>query len=509
MKINLDYTNLTKHYVNGDWVKPISSKKFEVLNPATEELVGHIILGNTEDVDRAVDLANKAFHDFSSTSKSKRLSLLKKLREITEKRFVELAYAMTVEMGAPITMAKDAQADAALGHLDGFIHALEDLKEHEMLKNGDEIVREPIGVCGLITPWNWPINQIALKVIPALATGCTCILKPSEHTPISAMIYAEIIHEAGYPSGVFNLVHGDGPEVGSGLSKHPDIQMMSFTGSTRAGREVTCDSAETVKRVTLELGGKSPVIVDENADLKNTATKVMRGKTMNAGQICLAPDYVMVPKGKSEDFVKESETAVKSMYEDLKYNQSYTSVINEKHYDRLNNLIEDAKEKGADIRVINPADEDFSQQEVHKIPPTLILNPTDDMDIMKEEIFGPLLPVKEYDDFQETIGYVNSKDRPLGLYYFGNDKKRENDVLNNTISGGVTLNDVIWHIGQEDIPFGGVGPSGTGNYHGFDGFKNFSHAKAIYKQFSADLLAPMMPPYKGKQFESTKDSVLK
>ena len=188
--------------MNGDWVKPISSKKFEVLNPATEELVGHIILGNAEDVDRAVDFANKAFRDFSSTSKSERLSLLKKLREITEKRFDELAYAMTVEMGAPITMAKDAQADAALGHLDGFIHALEDLKEHEILKNGDEIVREPIGVCGLITPWNWPINQIALKVIPALATGCTCILKPSEHTPISAMIYAEIIHEAGYPSAV-------------------------------------------------------------------------------------------------------------------------------------------------------------------------------------------------------------------------------------------------------------------------------------------------------------------
>ena len=225
-----------------------------------------------------------------------------------------------------------------------------------------------------------------------------------------------------------------GPDVAAAFSALPFDHLL-FTGSTQTGKLVMKSASENLVPVTLELGGKSPVIVDENADLKNTATKVMRGKTMNAGQICLAPDYVMVPKGKSEDFVKESETAVKSMYEDLKYNQSYTSVINEKHYDRLNNLIEDAKEKGADIRVINPADEDFSQQEVHKIPPTLILNPTDDMDIMKEEIFGPLLPVKEYDDFQETIGYVNSKDRPLGLYYFGNDKKRENDVLNNTISG--------------------------------------------------------------------------
>ena len=332
------------------------------------------------------------------------------------------------------------------------------------------------------------------------------MIKPSEFTPATSDLTEKMFKEFFDPSEA--AVFTGGPDVAAAFSALPFDHLL-FTGSTQTGKLVMKSASENLVPVTLELGGKSPVIVDENADLKNTATKVMRGKTMNAGQICLAPDYVMVPKGKSEDFVKESENAVKSMYENLKYNQSYTSVINEKHYDRLNSLIEDAKEKGADIRVINPADEDFSQQEVHKIPPTLVLNPTDDMDIMKEEIFGPLLPVKEYDDFQETIGYVNSKDRPLGLYYFGNDKKRENDVLNNTISGGVTLNDVIWHIGQEDIPFGGVGPSGTGNYHGFDGFKNFSHAKAIYKQFSVDLLAPMMPPYKGKQFDSTKDSVLK
>ena len=202
---------------------------------------------------------------------------------------------------------------------------------------------------------------------------------------------------------------------------------------------------------------------------------------MNAGQICLAPDYVMVPKGKSEEFYEKSKEAIEKSFETLKYNPDYTSVINEKHYERLNDLIEDAKAKGADVKVINPADEDFSQQEVHKIPPTLIMNPTDDMQIMKEEIFGPVLPVKEYENFQETINYVNSKDRPLGLYYFGKNKEREEKVLNNTISGGVTINDVIWHIGQEDLPFGGVGPSGIGNYHGFDGFKTFSHAKAIYR----------------------------
>ena len=365
---------------------------------------------------------------------------------------------------------------------------------------------QPLGTVGVISPWNFPITLVLSPLGTIFAAGNRVMIKPSEFTPATSDLTEKMFKEFFDPSEA--AVFTGGPDVAAAFSALPFDHLL-FTGSTQTGKLVMKSASENLVPVTLELGGKSPVIVDENADLKNTATKVMRGKTMNAGQICLAPDYVMVPKGKSEDFVKESETAVKSMYENLKYNQSYTSVINEKHYDRLNSLIEDAKEKGADIRVINPADEDFSQQEVHKIPPTLVLNPTDDMDIMKEEIFGPLLPVKEYDDFQETIGYVNSKDRPLGLYYFGNDKKRENDVLNNTISGGVTLNDVIWHIGQEDIPFGGVGPSGTGNYHGFDGFKNFSHAKAIYKQFSVDLLAPMMPPYKGKQFDSTKDSVLK
>ena len=365
---------------------------------------------------------------------------------------------------------------------------------------------QPLGTVGVISPWNFPINLVLSPLGTIFAAGNRVMIKPSEFTPATSDLTEKMFKEFFDPSEA--AVFTGGPDVAAAFSALPFDHLL-FTGSTQTGKLVMKSASENLVPVTLELGGKSPVIVDENADLKNTATKVMRGKTMNAGQICLAPDYVMVPKGKSEDFVKESENAVKSMYENLKYNQSYTSVINEKHYDRLNSLIEDAKEKGADIRVINPADEDFSQQEVHKIPPTLVLNPTDDMDIMKEEIFGPLLPVKEYDDFQETIGYVNSKDRPLGLYYFGSDKKRENDVLNNTISGGVTLNDVIWHIGQEDIPFGGVGPSGTGNYHGFDGFKNCSHAKAIYKQFSADLLAPMMPPYKGKQFDSTKDSVLK
>ena len=365
---------------------------------------------------------------------------------------------------------------------------------------------QPLGTVGVISPWNFPINLVLAPLGTIFAAGNRVMIKPSEFTPVTSELTKKMFKE--YFDSAEAAVFTGGADVAASFSSLAFDHLL-FTGSTQTGKLVMKSASENLVPVTLELGGKSPVIVDEKADLKKTATRVMRGKTMNAGQICLAPDYVMVPKGKSEEFVKESEIAVTEMYENLKYNESYTSVINEKHYDRLNSLIEDAKQKGADIRVINPANEDFSQQEVHKIPPTLVLNPTDDMDIMKEEIFGPLLPVKEYEDFNETINYVNANDRPLGLYYFGDNKKRESDVLNNTISGGVTLNDVIWHIGQEDIPFGGVGPSGTGNYHGFDGFKNFSHAKAIYKQFSIDLLAPMMPPYKGKMFKSTKESVLK
>jgi len=225
--------NLKKFYINGDWVTPNSKIEFPVSNPANNSQVGTIILGNQADVDNAVAAAKEAFKTYSKTTKEDRLKLLNNLLKITKERFEELAQAITTEMGAPITMSREAQADAGIGHLEGFIEALKNSKDREILSNGDTILREPIGVCGLITPWNWPINQITLKVIPALAAGSTCVLKPSEHTPLSATLYAEMLHDAGFPKGAFNLLHGDGPTVGSAMSCHPDIQMMSFTGSTR------------------------------------------------------------------------------------------------------------------------------------------------------------------------------------------------------------------------------------------------------------------------------------
>ena len=259
---------LNQFYIDGKWVAPVSDLNMPVINPATERQVGTLALGIREDVDHAVAAAKAAFSSYSMSSKTMRIDLLHKVKDITKRRFEDLAQAMRVEMGAPITMSRNAQTDAALGHLESFIDALEKLQDRVTLANGDVMVREPIGVCGLITPWNWPVNQIVLKVLPALATGCTCVLKPSEHTPISAMIYAEIIDEAGYPPGVFNLINGEGPIVGSAMSQHHDIQMMSFTGSVRGGTAVTRDAAQTVKRVTLELGGKSPNLVFADCNLE-------------------------------------------------------------------------------------------------------------------------------------------------------------------------------------------------------------------------------------------------
>tara|TARA_A100001388_G_scaffold91659_1_gene66382 strand:+ start:3756 stop:5210 length:1455 start_codon:yes stop_codon:yes gene_type:complete len=365
---------------------------------------------------------------------------------------------------------------------------------------------QPLGTVGVISPWNFPVNLVLAPLAGIFAAGNRTMIKPSELTPATSEITKKMF-EAYFDKSEAAVFTGDA-EVGAAFSALPFDHLL-FTGGTQIGKKVMKAASENLVPVTLELGGKSPVIVDEDANLSEVAKKVMRGKTMNAGQICLAPDYLMLPKGKSKEFANASSEVIGEMFEDLKYNEDYTSVINERHYERINELVADAKEKGAEVLEINPADEDFEQQELHKIPPTLVLNPTDDMKIMQEEIFGPVLPVKEYEDFNETVSYVNSKERPLGLYLFSKDKDKEKKVLENTTSGGVTLNDVIWHIGQEELPFGGVGPSGTGSYHGHDGFKEFSHAKAVYKQFSADLMAQMMPPYKGKMFESMKNQILK
>jgi coniferyl-aldehyde dehydrogenase len=353
-------------------------------------------------------------------------------------------------------------------------------------------------VVGVISPWNFPVNLALAPLAGIIAAGNRVMLKPSELTPSSSDLMKKMINEY-FEESEIAVFTGD-PEVGAAFSALAFDHML-FTGGTEIAKHVMRAAADNLVPLTLELGGKSPVVVGQSSKMQDVAQRVMQGKTMNAGQICLAPDYALVPEGKVNEFVDAAVAITSEMFPDMKDNDDYTSIINQKHYDRIQGYLADAKEKGAEVVEINPSNEDFSQQPHHKIPPTIVLNPTDDMQIMQEEIFGPVLPVKTYSDVSETVNYINSKDRPLGLYYFGKDKKEQDFVLNNTTSGGVTVNDVISHIQMEDLPFGGVGPSGMGSYHGHDGFKEFSHAKATYTQSKLNLMkiAGLVPPYKKKE----------
>ena len=318
-----------------------------------------------------------------------------------------------------------------------------------------EVRYQPKGVVGAISPWNFPMNLALAPLAGIISAGNRVMHKPSELTPATSDLLKQMIEEY-FDEGEMAVFVGDA-EVGAAFSGLA-FDHLIFTGGTSIAKHVMKAASENLVPLTLELGGKSPVVVGKNAKIKETAQRVMQGKTMNAGQICLAPDYALVPEEKVEEFVQASVEATSEMYPEMKDNDDFTSIINQRHYDRIQSYIEDAKEKGADVVEINPSNEDFSQQPHHKIPPTIVLNPSEDMKIMQEEIFGPVLPVKTYKDVTEPVDYINSKDRPLGLYYFGEDAKEKDYVLENTTSGGVTVNDVISHIQMEDLPFGGVGP---------------------------------------------------
>ena len=356
---------------------------------------------------------------------------------------------------------------------------------------------EPLGTVGMISPWNFPVNLSFLPLVSIFAAGNQVMHKPSEHTPTTSSLLKELCDKS-YDQNEFATFLG-GPEVGEAFTKLKFDHLL-YTGGGSVAKHVMNSASQNLVPLTLELGGKSPVVIGKTADLSTSAKRIMFGKTLNAGQICLAPDYVVVHKDQKEDFIQETKNAVTEYFPNLKDNDDYTSIINEKHYDRLKDLLDDAIEKGAKVDEINPANEDFSQQEFYKMPPTIVTNTTDDMKIMQEEIFGPILPVVEYDEINEATHLINSKDRPLGLYYFGTDKSEEDDLFNKTSSGGVTVNNVISHIQQNDLSFGGVGPSGMGRYKSFDGFKNFSNPRAYYKEVGFKLdkfFDAVRPPYKG------------
>ncbi|MEC8956445.1 MAG: aldehyde dehydrogenase family protein [Pseudomonadota bacterium] len=470
--------NLQKFYIDGNWVEPQSTNTLPVMNPANEEQIGILAMGGKNDVDTAVLAAKNAFINFSITTKDERLSLLKRLHQITTKRFEELAQAISTEMGAPITMARDAQADAAIGHLEGFIKALEDLNEIEKLENGDILTKEPIGVCGLITPWNWPINQITLKVLPALATGCTCILKPSEHTPLSAIIYAEMIHEAGYPAGVFNLVNGDGPTVGTEMSKHPDIQMMSFTGSTRAGICVTKDAADTVKRVTLELGGKSPNLVFSDCNLKEQITASINECMFNTGQSCDAPTRLLVEESCYKEVLEIAKEACENvLVDDPKKEGDHIGPLFDKiQFDRVQTLINAGIDEGAKL-LTGGSGKPQNFESGWYVKPTVFADVTNDMRIAKEEIFGPVLAIIPFKDEEEAINIANDTPYGLAAYLQTGDPERAKRVAAKLRAGAVHINGGEFNYGS---PFGGYKQSGNGREGGAMGIEDYLETKTLH-----------------------------
>ncbi len=365
---------------------------------------------------------------------------------------------------------------------------------------------QPLGCVGNIVPWNFPVGLAFSPLASIFAAGNRCIIKPSEYTPHTSNLLKELV--AKYFDETELAVVVGGPKVGEAFSNLAFDHLL-FTGGTAIAPYIMQGAAEHIVPLTLELGGKSPVIVSDTADMEVAAKRIMAGKCMNSGQVCLAPDYIMVPEGKKDDLVKYLKSAGAALYPTMKDNPDYTSVINAQHYERLQGYLEDAHKKKAKLIEINPANENFEQQKNYKMPPTLVLDPSEDMKILQEEIFGPILPIQTYKTVQEAINYVNKHERPLALYYFGNDKKQEQQVVSQTTSGGVCVNDVISHYQQEDLPFGGVGASGTGAYHGFDGFKNFSHAKAVLKQTSNEKILGMMRPPYGTKLENLIKSAMK
>ncbi|MBP1861336.1 aldehyde dehydrogenase family protein [Rhizobium herbae] len=472
-----------KFYINGEWVAPLVANDLEVLNPATEKPVAVISMGTSADIDRAVAAAKKAFVTYSRTSTEERLALLEKLLAVYKRRYEEMAQTITLELGAPLTMSREQQADVGVGHLQGFIDALKRLHMREVLPNGDVMLREPIGVCGLITPWNWPINQIALKVVPALATGSTCILKPSEFTPLNAMLYAEMVHEAGFPAGTFNLVNGDGLNAGAALSKHKDVDMMSFTGSTRAGIAVSKDAAETVKRVTLELGGKSPNIVFEDADLEDRVAGSVLECFNNSGQSCDAPTRLLVQKSVYDKAVEIATRVGKEakVGNPAEEGSHIGPLVSDVQFGRVQALIEAGIAEGARV-LVGGAGKPAGFETGYFVKPTIFADVNNTMRIAREEVFGPVLAIMPFETEEEAIEIANDTNYGLAAYVQTGDPKRAERVASRLRAGMVHINGGPHRYGS---PFGGYKQSGNGREGGMFGLEDFLEVKTVHRPDAA------------------------
>jgi len=469
-------TDYLQFYIDGKWVDPVGKETLDVINPATEESIGKIAMGNAEDVNRAVAAAKKAFETFSRTSKEERIALLERIIEVYKKYLPELASTISDEMGAPLKLAGAAQAPSGLGH---FMTTLEVLKNFEFEEDigTSHIIREPVGVCGFITPWNWPINQIACKVAPALATGCTMVLKPSEVAPFNAVVFTKIMDEAGVPPGVFNLINGDGPNVGAVLSSHPDVDMMSFTGSTRAGIEVAKNAAATVKRVAQELGGKSANIILDDAAFPQVVARDMFGMCMNSGQSCNAPTRMLVPKSRMDEAAAIAKAAAAQIkVGDPRGDDTVIGpVVSAVQFEKIQNLIQKGIDEGAKLE-IGGVGRPEGLNRGYYIKPTVFSHVTNEMSIAREEIFGPVLSLIGYEDEEDAIRIANDTVYGLSGYVSSGDPERAKAVARRLRTGNVHLNGAPV---DNKAPFGGYKQSGNGREWGIFGLEEFLEVKAI------------------------------
>ena len=469
-------SNRTKFYINGEWVAPSSSETLEVMNPATEQSIGEIALGNQEDVDKAVAAAVKAFETFGQTTREERVALLEKIIASYTARINEVAATISEEMGAPKGLAQAAQAPAGMGH---FMTTLNVLKEFEFEQaiGSARVIKEPAGVCGFITPWNWPINQIACKVAPALAAGCTMVLKPSEVAPLNAIVFAEILDDAGVPAGVFNLVNGDGPTVGVALASHPDIDMVSFTGSTRAGIEVARNAAPTVKRVAQELGGKSANIILDDANFQEAIARDVFSMCTNSGQSCNAPTRMLVPNSRMDEAAEIAKNAAEQVKVGDPNDPGTTigPVVSDVQYKRIQDLIQKGIDEGAKLEVGGTGRPDGLNAGYY-VRPTVFSHVTNDMTIAQQEIFGPVLSLIGYADDEDAVRIANDTVYGLSGYISSGDPERARKIARRIRTGNVHLNGAP---PNNKAPFGGYKQSGNGREWGLYGFEEFLETKAI------------------------------
>jgi aldehyde dehydrogenase (NAD+) len=469
-------TNRMQFYVDGAWVDPVVKKSTSVVNPATEETMYEIALGSKADVDKAVTAARRAFETFSQTNREERVALLSRIIDVYKTRIKDIGAAVSDEMGAPLPFAEKFQAGAGLGHLASTLAVLKAYNFEEPLGSA-MVVREPVGVIGMITPWNWPLNQIACKVAPALAAGCTMILKPSEFTPSSALIFAEILHEAGVPKGVFNLINGLGPEVGAAMSEHPGIDMISFTGSTRAGIDVAKRAAPTVKRISQELGGKSPNVILEDADLNKAVAGGVAHVFNNTGQSCNAPTRMIVPLSK----MKEVAAIARGVAEKTRAGDPRAAdtnigpVVSRIQWDKIQALIQKGIDEGATLIAGGPGLPEGVNKGFY-VRPTVFADVTNDMTIAREEIFGPVISIIGAKDEADAVNIAN--DTPYGLagYVSAGSIERARNVARQLRAGNVNLNGVP---NERMAPFGGYKQSGNGREWGKFGLEEYLEVKAI------------------------------